>query len=121
MKITSEKAAQFTQHCRNLATLAGFNYPENFYEGLKIYEKLNRLERKCNRLQTWNCNTGEDTTKQDEQILKAVQKLLPNVQGIFINGDPRGYSIKIKESEVKSLPVSLYTDWGGYGILAPEF
>jgi hypothetical protein len=52
-----------------------------------------------------------------ENIEKAVKKLLPGVEGFFINGDPRGYSLKIKE---KIYP-ELHQDWGGYGILAPEF
>jgi hypothetical protein len=38
-------------------------------------------------------------------------------QGFFINGDPRGYSLKIDGAAV---PQGLETDWGQYGILAPE-
>ncbi len=124
MKITAVNAHQLVNHCNNLATFAGIDYPVNFYEGLKIYEKLNRLEKKANRLATWSCNTGNDTDKQDEAILKAVKKLLPNLKTVFINGDPRGYSLKIKEDEAKELQQSglnIYMDWGGYGILAPDF
>ena len=52
--------------------------------------------------------------------------------GFVINGDPRGYSLKIKEEQNRIFvnsddgknhdqKVINYTDWGGYGILAPEF
>lgn len=44
--------------------------------------------------------------------------------GFFVNGDARGYALKIDNDnpEGKALidAVKLHTDWGGYGILSPE-
>lgn len=39
-------------------------------------------------------------------------------EGFFWNLDPRGYALKIDPE--KGGVVGLMTDWGGYGILAPE-
>ena len=40
---------------------------------------------------------------------------------VFINGDPRGYALKIKEEYVRKHNLKIYRDFGGYGIIAPEF
>jgi len=36
----------------------------------------------------------------------------------FINRDPRGYALKLNFGDERVAGV--YTDWGGYGIIAPE-
>ena len=36
--------------------------------------------------------------------------------GFFVNGDPRGYALKL---EPGSVPFPLHEDWGRYQILAP--
>jgi len=38
---------------------------------------------------------------------------------VFFNHDPRGYSLKINEVTAKEY--NIYTDMGGYGIIAPDF
>lgn len=38
---------------------------------------------------------------------------------MFVNSDPRGYSLKVDFEGVKKS--GLYTDFGGFGILAPEY
>jgi hypothetical protein len=93
-------------------------------KGMRIYEKLSKLEARAHRLQEISCNTGEDFDAKEARILAQVRALLPDAKEIFINGDPRGYSLKIKGAEVERLRVAginIYTDFGGYGILAPEF
>jgi hypothetical protein len=50
--------------------------------------------------------------------------------GFFVNGDPRGYALKLdpEAPQVEGLPSAkaliesarLHRDWGGYGILSPE-
>lgn len=37
--------------------------------------------------------------------------------GVFINGDPRGYMLKL-DSEKVTIPEGMYKDWGSDGILA---
>ncbi len=48
------------------------------------------------------------------------QKKVP----VFLNGDARGYALKINDSYVKILQTvgkNIYTDLGGYGIICPDF
>jgi len=81
---------------------------------------INCLEQKAHRLNERECNGGNfSADKQHEAILQKVRELLPNAKTVFINGDPRGYALKLKEAEAKEL--GIYQDWGGYGILSPEF
>lgn len=43
------------------------------------------------------------------------------MHGLIINGDARGYAIKIDSDCMKQYKsVGLYRDWGGNGILSPE-
>jgi len=118
--IKAVNAPSFVRHLETLSKLAGVDYPYPF----DIYEKLCRIENKANRTATKDCNgelSEEQVIKADELTRKAVTKLLPNLnpQDWFINGDPRGYTLKIREEKAQEL--NMWTDWGGYGILAPEF
>jgi hypothetical protein len=104
---------------KTLAFLGGVDE----WMGSELYAKLKRIESRVHRIMTNDCNTGEDTDVSKD--LARVQKLLPNATGIFINGDPRGYSLKIKSEDVRLLNekygLNIYRDWGDYGIIAPEF
>lgn len=118
MKIKATNAPEFTRHLQILSKLAGLDYPFPF----DLFAELSRLERQANRICTDECNgdiDGEAANVKLAKIEKKVMKLLPNVKTLFVNGDPRGYSLKIKESEAREL--NMHMDWGGYGILAPEF
>jgi hypothetical protein len=120
LKIKAINAPAFMKHLANLSYLSGGLVPYPF----DIYAKLKRLERKANRISTQECNgeINEDKAdKQLESIKKQVLILLPVLPEslFFINGDPRGYSLKIKESFATE--INMYKDWGGYGILAPDF
>ena len=131
MKINSRNAVQFLTHVKNLEALG----VENGYEA---YDKLFRLETKAHRLAEDLCNwldtESEESDKRSAQIHKAVAKIFggKTPMGFFINYDPRGYSLKIKEEQNRifvnsedglnhDLRVINYTDFGGYGILAPDF
>ena len=97
--------------------------------GLTLWRKLRRLEVEANAAATAQCN-GEAyggqpyrneygwqifTAEITDQVAKTLGKL---PEGFFINGDPRGYTLKI-DSELANTE-GLQKDWGGYGILAPE-
>ena len=112
------------------------------FDNITLCRKLFRLERKAHRATTCLCNTntlhlmvlnrwtGYDVEQASEEqqekffsdILNKVDKLLKfkaaNVP-VFINYDPRGYALKIKSKFIKGK--QLMTDFGGYGILAPDF
>jgi hypothetical protein len=120
MKIKANNAPAFVRHLQTLSTLAGVDYPYPF----DVYEKLKRLENRAHRITTHLCNGDGDEDKHEtalERIEKSVHKLLPKLGegAFFINRDPRGYALKIREEKAKEL--NIHTDWGGYGILAPEF
>lgn len=125
-KINAHNAPAFCRHLQTLATLAGLDMPYPF----ELYSTLLRLERKANRLTTALCNGIEDERQCDkieqqlDKIEDKVRKLLPNAKTFFINRDPRGYALKIKEDEkelLKSASFFIWSDFGGYGIIAPEF
>lgn len=103
----------------------GINLNKIFNTGLSPYRlcrQLRSFERQAEILTTDECNTGRDHEDELNNILSKVKKLLKtDLDAIFINGDPRGYSLKIKDSYVREHNLKIHTDWGGYGILAPDF
>jgi hypothetical protein len=125
MKIPADKVHYFIQHCETLARLTGKDYSNEgkyapYYEGLKIFQKLRRVENFANRMTTAECN-GEATPEGwEDKVRDSVKKIFGReVAGFFVNGDPRGYTLKVREEQAKE--AGLHKDWGGYGILAPEY
>lgn len=121
MKIDILKLRQVNNHISALSTIAKCSE----YEAIKLYMSLRRLETRQHRWNENDCNgepnlSESEEEKRDRKTKYAVKKLIPSISGFFINGDPRGYALKIK-SELVHLYPGLYTDFGGFGILAPEF
>ena len=103
-------------------------------EPVVLCKKLFRLEKKANQLAHDYCNgengvSTETWESKQAPILAAVRKILfpkgmTNTEldwCIFINGDARGYALKIDSEYMKKHDVNLYKDWGGFGIIAPDF
>lgn len=115
-------------------------------EPISLCKKLLRLERKAHHATTCLCNTntlhlmelnhltGYDVEQASEEeqdkffdgIKNSLSKILgkENMKHVFINFDARGYALKIKTDYVNTLYLQgkrIYTDMGGYGILAPDF
>ena len=88
------------------------------------FEILLKAEREANRQTTKECNISvseEDSDKWYEKFIARLTKKLgvdKMPDGFFINYDPRGYALKMKEGTFQQ---GFWTDFGGYGILAPEF
>lgn len=93
------------------------------------YRTLRTLENRAN----WNalqyCNgdiDGDQYEERQERIKASVTRLFDGKlpAGFFVNGDPRGYALKIDmdnlEYGFRMSLAGLHKDWGGYGILAPE-
>lgn len=137
MKIQSTNAYSFLQHTKLLAYLSGKEEIDQLkaqactYEGEEVYKKLSRIESKLHRLSERECN-GEVTDKQSQPQYdtaeKQIKELLPRLQnfgGFFFNGDPRGYTLKIKEDVKDKIYAAtgfrMHSDFGGYGILSPDF
>jgi hypothetical protein len=91
-------------------------------DSIKLCKQLFRLENKAHQLATDYCN-GDfkgDITKESEKILSKVARILnTNTYNMFLNTDARGYALKFFEDFSKDKPI--YKDWGGYGIIAPDF
>lgn len=120
MKIEARNAVTLVNHLKNLDSMlieSPGPYP------FTVYEELVKLENRANQICTKQCN-GEGDENKLERSLEKIEKRVKSIfkpefaEAIFINGDPRGYSLKMKEYKAKE--TGLYQDWGGYGILAPK-
>jgi len=92
-----------------------------------LCKKLHRLEAKAHQLATDYCN-GDITSEQwegaSEGMLERLDKILNFVNQhipVFVNSDARGYTFKIKDKYVTEHNLDIHRDWGGYGIIAPDF
>lgn len=94
---------------------------------VKLYKSLKRLETKGHSLTEQYCNgdiDGVDYTVAIQDITTKLHKLLGIIEGrhdVFCNSDPRGYCLKVYDEWLKAQDKPLYRDFGGYGILAPDF
>jgi len=119
-----EQQENIIKHGLNLIKFFNLS-PET--DPLKLCKSLRRLENKTHALTLRQCNEGNKETdeKTEKDILNKVDKLLnfreQNIN-VFINGDPRGYALKINSKHSDRLrEVGLFIDWGYFGIIAPEF
>jgi len=97
---------------------------------LNLCKGLFRLENKAERLALDYCNgdLGEERyEKESNKVLEKVGTLLGlgtwgelNQYNLFVNGDPRGYALKIDSDYVKAHDLDIPKDWGGYGLIAPD-
>lgn len=113
---------QIEKHGNDLNKIFGLNE-----DPIKLAKKLHALEVKAHKLAEDYCNgivTTEDWEGLTEVILEKLYKAL-NCKGedipVFVNGDARGYALKIDDEYVRANELKIYKDWGGYGILAPDF
>ena len=91
-------------------------------DSVELCKKLFRLENKAHRLATDYCN-GDfegDIENESKKIVDKAKKILKTNE-IFFNRDARGYALKIKDGFIRVNNLSIYRDWGGYGIIAPDF
>ena len=109
------------KHGKNLNTI--FNTD---LDPVILCKKLFRLERKAHNLSLDWCNgkiSIEFWEIETDKILNRVVNILGGgwftKLGIFVNGDARGYALKIDDRIAEKMDI--YKDWGGYGIIAPDF
>ena len=92
-----------------------------------LAKRVHRVETKARRLATDYCNgliETDDWEKHTEVVLTSLDKILGFVKlgiPVHVNGDARGYALKIDDAYVRDHQLQIYRDWGGYGILAPDF
>lgn len=126
---------QIEQHGKNLNAI--FN---TGLDPVVLCKKLHALEAKAHKLAIDYCNgeNGVNTDNWEEKctpIMQQVYKLLNNGiynndrphqkrVPVYLNGDARGYALKINDAYTKMLREAgkpLHTDFGGYGIICPEY
>lgn len=110
-------------------------------EPIELCKKLIRLERKAHHATTCLLNTNtlhllelnrltgydvkQTTEEEQEKFFNTIKKQIIKILGekakdlVYINFDARGYALKIKSDKARDL--NIYKDFGGYGIIAPEF
>ena len=111
------------KHLKNLEDILDVSSVEIKY----VFAQLKGIEMRGHKLAEKYCNGEIDSAQWDNEIdlIKGrMRKLLsPNVlKNIHLNGDPRGYFLKIDNDYMRIIrgQCQLETDWGGYGIICPE-
>ena len=114
------------EHGQNIKRV--FNLDSSVDE-IKLCKALFKIENKAHSIAEGFCNYGyeseEETEKIINDILNKVDKLLnfknQNIP-VFFNGDCRGFTLKIEDSYMRDNKIyPFYSDWGGFGIIAPSF
>ena len=119
MKTT--KANQIANHVNNLVA----RYGSLTVSPETLWRVIRRAECKMNRLAAIDADgrlTVEEWEQAEQVARRCVIRCFANPEKItrelWVNGDPRGYALKLGKD---MRGTGLATDWGGYGILAPEF
>lgn len=122
MKTSYYMARDIVRHVDALAAL----FPAIADDRAAAWDRLQQLERQGNTLTTQACNgfiDDDEYEKRERALLGRVDRLTGfRALGVpvFVNGDPRGRTLKIAWGTRDRVP-GLYTDMGGDGILAPNF
>jgi hypothetical protein len=117
-KQKKELYENITAHGDNLKKLFKL---DNSVDSVKLCKSLLKLEKKAQELALVYCNCGVLNQGLVDKILIKVGVLLniTDTNQIFFNGDARGYALKISDDFCKDKEI--FKDWGGYGIIAPDF
>ena len=94
--------SRITRHGQNLKAM--FNLDQNI-DPVKLCKRLFRLENKAHKLAVDFCNGVIDQLEWDkkaDQILTKVETILNNKKVLFLNGDARGYALKIDDEYLKN-------------------
>lgn len=96
-----------------------------------LCKKLRRIEARLEKAFTAQCNGNIGTQEAciyAQKQLEALEAILrpceAHSKAIRINHDPRGYALKLDDgwtqewNQTAAIPIQ--TDWGQYGILAPD-
>ena len=101
-------------------------YPESKrYGPVELCKKLHKYEVKAHEMAEEMCSYEVDCEAYEKtlsNIEKKVNEILGSGPHVFINTDPRGYALKIDTKDMKPLEYgAIHKDWGGYGIICPDF
>jgi hypothetical protein len=123
--MNAKQAKRIVEHGEQL--LALFPNASN-KNPVSLCKRLRRLENRAHTFALRLCNGPEMSEEKQERfaaaLLEAVDGLLKFSEtgpAVFLNRDPRGYALKIEPDDVAKSDRTIHQDWGGYGIIAPEF
>ena len=115
------------EHIKDLIKV--FNLNRNI-DLITVYNKLRRIEAKAHKLMEDRCNglneTEEEHERKNQEILNKLDfylKFKEQKIPVFLNGDPRGYALKIEDDFIRKKReegINFHTDMGGYGIISPD-
>ena len=126
-KQRTEMYKNISAHGENLRKIFSFPVTVNM---IPVCKKLFSLENKTNKIIVDYCNGfidcdtvdyASDKTYNTLLFILRLQHFTLLAKALFINIDPRGYALKINVDYVRDNNIVIYTDMGGYGILAPDF
>lgn len=89
-----------------------------------FFRSLRRYEVKISRMNEWACEREnfEWPENFDQKVTEKLASKFERVdlfrKELYINGDPRGYALKLRIPENESR--GIHRDWGGYAIIAPS-
>lgn len=96
------------------------------FEPVTLCKKLRTLEKKGELVATDYCNGAIESEVYEakrDKIMSSVDKILGfrrlNIP-VFLNGDPRGYALKIASEYTHDNKLDIERDMGGYGLIAPD-
>lgn len=120
------KAERMLRH--SFALMRIFPHAAKMYQGqpVTLYKVLHRIEAEAHSWAERCCNEDipeDKQTRKDASILKRLDAILGFKEAgipVFVNGDPRGYALKIDDSYVREHKLEIDRDWGGYGLICPE-
>ena len=122
--MTTKQETAIRQHGESLQAI----FPKTRdLDPVSLCRRLRRIEGQAERAALDHCNGVTDCDaweRESENILRKLDRILGYVAAgvpVFVNGDPRGYALKIEMTGWHGAPkMRLHRDRGGYGIIAPE-
>ena len=142
MEMTKKREEMNKRIVKHGELLKEIFYLPAYTDPTRLYKKLRRLENKGRKISTQQCNAEIDEDTFDDEKAKIKQKLRailgdlwigaplkyclknprhPHDLALFFNSDPRGYALKFNDEWVREKGYPIYTDMGGFGIIAPDF
>ncbi len=113
------KQAKQEKKFNHIKKLQSIGLCVDFYDLQKLEKRSQKLaEDCCNFLSMESVTFQRRETRLLNDVKKAFGGVLP--EGFKLNLDPRGYALKI-DFEGNTNLLNIETDFGGYGILVPDF
>lgn len=125
MNKTETRKEALLKHYATLEYLSAFLGKKQ--DGKKLSILLWKMEQDAHHAAMNYCN-GDITNAQWDNVIAQVTFDINEIfgkipPGFFVNGDARGYTLKINDDAMRDVypdGVGLHRDMGGYGILSPE-